>query len=459
MSRSTRSFLLRLSFACLAVVCYAAPALAQCCRGNVLPTARELSRIGLEQSWWSQSTIDSQSDVLVHLTADEDAVFAQSRTGIVTAFDGETGERMWARLLGTPNAPSYPVTTNDDQVLIAAGMNLYAIDKRTGQQMWELNLPHHPSTAPGVDDTQAYIGSLDGSAYAFDLAKIRELYQDQRLPEWSNVAQNWRYTTGAELTSPPVSSGRNVNFTSLDGSLYSISKGDGSLTFQFETNGPIRTPVGRNHDSLFIASEDVRFFCININNGRLRWTFVPGLPIRKQPRVVAESVYIAPERGGIYSLSVDSGLINWHQSRATTFLTATDDRVYASDELRNILVLSRDDGAIISSLPLRCMNVFVDNDRTDRLFLATDSGVVLALKEADSEFPRYHKFPERQPILPPMGPEPEVPADVPSDADAVPVAPEDAAPQEGAAPVAPEGAAPVAPEGAAPVAPEAGFDF
>ena len=390
-----------------AILCTDAKSFGQYGRQSVLPTARELNRLGLETAWWSQATINVGVDKLVYLSADEDAVVAQSRSGIVTAFDAETGRRLWSRLLGRPDAPSYPAVSNSNQVLVATGMNLFALDKLTGRLMWQLNLPHHPSTTPAIDDTQAYIGTLDGSAYAFDLATIRELYEDQRLPEWSNVAVSWRYQTGAEVTSPPISTGLNVSFASLDGSVYAISRGDGSLTFQFETNGAVRSPLGRSHDALFLASDDVRFFCIDVDTGRLRWTFVPGLPIRKQPRIVGNSVFVAPERGGMYSLSEENGLINWHQVRASSFVAASDQRVYGRDNLGNLLIISPSDGAIVSTLRLQQMQLHLGNDRTDRLFFASESGVVMALKEIGSEFPKYHKFPERQPILPPMGPDPE----------------------------------------------------
>jgi outer membrane protein assembly factor BamB len=247
--------------------------------------------------------------------------------------------------------------------------------------------------------------------------------------------------------SRPVSSGRNVSFATLSGSVHSISRSDGSLTFQFETDGQIRTPLAYNHDSLFVASDDGRFYCIDIDNGRLKWTFVSGLPIRQQPRVIEESVYVAPDAGGLYSLNIGTGRIRWHQLRGTEFLAAAGDRIFASDQLGNVLVLSRSDGSVRATLPLRAMSVRVNNDRTDRLYLASTTGVVLTLKEQDSEFPTYHKFPERQPLLPLLGPAPEdeMPAEEPA-----------AEPDADAAPVAPGDAAPVAPGEAAPVAPGAG---
>lgn len=382
---------------CLSVV---GTAHAQFGRQSALPTPAELERFGLERAWWSQATLDSSTDKLLHLTADEELLYAQSRTGILTAFDAETGERLWSRLLGTPEAPSFPVSTNSDQLLLATGMNLFALDKFNGKLLWQLNLPTHPSTAPEVNDVQVYIGSLDGSAWAFDLANIRNLFQDRLLPDFSNATVAWRHRVDGPITSPPVAAGPRVNFASEDGSLYSVDLNDGDVHFQFETDGPIIAPIGRSQDALFIASDDVRFFCINQLDGKLRWTHVTGLPIRKQPQIVGQQVFIAPERGGMTALTTAEGRVMWKQIQATEFLAASGQSVFTSDDLGNLLILSRYDGAITGVLPLREMSVRVHNDRTDRVYLATSQGLIMCLRELGSDFPKYHKFPERQPMLP-----------------------------------------------------------
>ncbi|MGD9854643.1 MAG: PQQ-binding-like beta-propeller repeat protein [Planctomycetaceae bacterium] len=378
-------------------------AFGQAGRPSVLPTPWELERFGLERGWRNQATLNVAIDRIAYLTADEDNVYAQSRSGIVTAFDAETGKRLWSRLLGPTDAPSFPAVTNTDHLLIATGMNMFAVDKFNGKLLWRLNLPHHPTTAPGISDHQAYIGTLDGSAYAFDLKTIRQLFQDQLLPDWSDVSIVWRFRSGAPVTSPPVAAGRLVNFASEDGSLYSVDMNDGKLRFQFETNGAIQTPIARNQDSLLIASDDVRLFSINSLNGKLRWSFVAGTPILEQPQIVGSQVFVAPQMGGLYALNMFGGEVQWHQTRATEFLAAASEFLFASDELGNLLILSRNDGAVIGSIPLREMSVRVRNDRTDRVFLASPLGLVLCLRERGSEFPTYHKFPERQPMLPEFG--------------------------------------------------------
>lgn len=379
-----------------------------------LPSPHELERFGLERGWWSQATLNSAIDRIAYLTADEENVYAQSRSGMVTAFDAETGKRLWSRLLGQTDAPSFPVVTNADHLLLATGMKMFAVNKFTGRLLWQLDLPHHPATSPGLSDHQVYIGTLDGSAYAFDLVTIRQLFQDQLLPDWSDVAQAWRFRTGGPISSPPVAAGLQVNFASEDGSLYSVDMNDGTLRFQFETNGSIQAPIARGQDSLLIAADKVRLYHISSLNGKLRWMFVSGTPIRKQPQIVGPQAFVVAELGGMYALNMFGGEVQWHQTQATEFLAAAGDTLFASDELGNMLVLSRHDGAVIGGIPLREMSVRVPNDRTDRVFLASPLGLVLCLRERGSEFPTYHKFPERQPMLPEFeGAEPAAGTDPP----------------------------------------------
>ena len=71
-----------------------------------------------------------------------------------------------------------------------------------------------------------------------------------------------------------------------------------------------------------------------------------------------------------------------------------------SDALGNVVIIDREDGAPVGALPLRKFKVRLTNDRTDRLFLATESGLVVSIRDQSREFPLFHKYPERRPIVP-----------------------------------------------------------
>jgi outer membrane protein assembly factor BamB len=381
-----------------------------------LPSERELARFGLVRAWWTQAMLNPAAESVRYLSADEDNVYVQSSSGIVTAIHAETGRRLWSALIGGANEESLPLVSNEELALVAVGMHLFAVDKFSGKSLWNLDLPHHPSTSPELDEDRVYIGMVDGSVYAYDLAKIKQLHDENRLPRWTNYAFVWRYQTPLEISSPPISTGQTVTFASRNGSVYSVATTERRLFFQFETDREIQTPLGHGAGAIFIASEDARLFCLNERNGVRRWGFTSGTPIRRQPRVIGGHVYFTPERDGMYCLNTSTGIIvpgedGWHQPRATEFLAASNDHVYSSDPSDSVLILSRRDGALEGSLRLRSFPVRFGNERTDRMFFATTSGLVTSIRERGQEFPLFHKYPDRRPILPELAPdEPAEPA-------------------------------------------------
>lgn len=375
-----------------------------------VPTARELARFGLERGWASQATIEIGRDVVRYLVLDEDNLYVQTSGGTVTAFDSETGEKRWALQLGNKDEPSFAATSNEDMVLIIAGIHMYAIEKFGGDLLWTLKMNKQPSTSPVVDDDQVYFGSLDGSVHAYDLKKIRELHDQDRLPQWTNVAYNWRYKSAREVTSPPVVGDGMVHFASRDASLYAITAGERKLQWQFETRKPISASLGSSNGVLFLASEDFNVFCVDKITGSIRWHFIAGLPIRVQPRVVNDDVFVFPARGGMNCLSRISGRRKYWRPNYVDYVGATRQLLFVSDRVNNLVVLSRRDGALIGSLPYRGFKFRYGNELTDRIYMATQTGLVVCIREIGQEFPTFHAFPERQPILPEFAPE-EDPAD------------------------------------------------
>lgn len=376
-----------------------------------IPTARQLARFGLERAWASQATIEIGRDVVRHMVLDEDNLYVQSSGGTVTAFDNETGRKRWAVQLGNKDEPSYAATSNDEMVLILAGIHMYSLEKFSGDLLWTLKLNKQAATSPVMDADQVYFGSLDGSVHAYDLKKIQELHDQNRLPQWTNVAYNWRYKSAKEVTSPPIVGEGLVHFASRDNSLYAITSGERKLQWQFETREPISAYLGSANGVIFLASEDFDVFCIDKITGSVRWRFITGLPIRVQPRVINDDVFVFPARGGMNCLSRISGRRKYWRPNYVDFVGATRRLLFVTDRVNNLIVLSRRDGAFIGALPFRGFKVRYGNELTDRLYIATQSGLVVCIREIGQEFPTYHAFPERQPILPEFTPEePAAPA-------------------------------------------------
>jgi len=370
-----------------------------------LPTHQQLSRLGLERAWWAQAVLNPHRDKITHISIDEEVIYIQANSGVVTAFDSETGQQLWAVQLGKFDQPSFPAVSNDDQALIISGSTMYGIHKKTGRTLWTLVLPGAPSTGPAVDDLRVYFGTLDGSLYAYSLQKIRKLYEERRLPQWSMEAQLWKYKVGKEITSPPITTGRVVNFASRDGSLYSVAAVDRKLVYQLETDKPIVAPLARLDNMMYMASEDNTFQALNLFNGKIEWEFTSGLPIRKAPFPVGSNLYLMPDRGGMYCLDNKTGVQRWWQAGIASFCAVVGDNLVTSDVDGNIVLMSTERGQIIGTLPLRRFSIRTGNDLTDRVYLSTESGLVICLRQTGHQFPVYHQHPDRLPLLPELTPE------------------------------------------------------
>lgn len=388
-----------------------------------LPSPKTLAKLDLERAWWNQATMDYHRDRVRFMVADEESVYIQSTGGAITAFDSETGKRRWSLQLGIRDQPSYAVTTNDEYALVTVGTTLYAVTKLKGEVAWQLRLPGVPSTSPTADPERIYIGMQDGSVYAFSLKIIRENYEAGRLPQWSYETIVWRYKTGKQILTPPIAGqralqvsgddtitdptpARTVTFASQDKSLYSLIGADRKVNWQFETDSVVSAPIAFANGTVYFASEDFTCYALDAETGQVFWPFNAGQPIRKAPKIVANRLFLCPRGGGMFVLNAKTGQELGRNPEATEFLAATENYYFVSDALGNVLVLSNkgDEGfhAKRPVLQLRHFNIRISNDRTDRLFLATDTGMVTCIKEKGSEFPTYHMFPDRRPILPVM---------------------------------------------------------
>ncbi len=131
-----------------------------------------------------------------------------------------------------------------------------------------------------------------------------------------------------------------------------------------------------------------------------------GAPIREKPHVIGNSVYLVPLDSGVYDLDINTGRQRWWAPSVTAFVAATPTRVFGTDKSGDLAVIDRGDGALLGTLPMLGFPIRVANERTDRMYLCSTSGLVTCLREEGAELPIYHRFPERRPILPLFGDQP-----------------------------------------------------
>ena len=192
----------------------------------ILPTPSQLSRYQLVRQWWGTALINPDRDKVTFLTLDDTQLYVQTTSGGITCFDAETGRRIWATRVGTPDAPQYPIVISEDLVVVVTGSSIITLGRSTGDQIWELELPGAPGASPTVDEEALYVPMLNGNLMAFDLKSLTDSSNKGLLPQWSYRSIRWKYATSKPLAVSPVVGAPFITFASLSGTMYTVDRRD-----------------------------------------------------------------------------------------------------------------------------------------------------------------------------------------------------------------------------------------
>ncbi len=143
---------------------------------------------------------------------------------------------------------------------------------------------------------------------------------------------------------------------------------------------------------IFAASQDGYVHAIQEKDGTHLWRFSTGDPVDQAPVVIGYRVFVTSELGGLYNLDAKSGKVMWYTPGIARFLSASRTRLYTLDRLDRIVVLDARTGTRLDTLVLPpAWTIRPANYWTDRLYLATESGLLMCLHEAGLDKPAVHR--------------------------------------------------------------------
>jgi len=404
---------------------------------NVIPSRNSLDRLGLERAWSAQVPLGGGRDQVIALSQAEDLVFAQTNSGTFAAFDAETGRLRWSVGLGVGSPEAKPATVNSYAVFVSDGFALHALDRGTGRELWKVQLGDLCTSSTGATDSRVYVGLQNGKITAYNprsLTSARATFQRFKKEAGSFA---WTWQTNAKITARPIPGGPVVAFASQDGKVYvavdPIEEGRPStILFRWPSSGPIVASMGTyGTRTLLVPSTDHSIYAIDLFTGDLLWNYSTGAPIEQEPLVADEDVYVVNARRAMTALDAKSGTPRWTlPSGAARLLAVGAKRVYAQTIDRDLEIVNRSNGALLfgardtlqrAGLNLRDYTLAFTNHTNDRIYLATQAGVVIALREAGQVRPLMLHKPGAHPfgfIPPTQGTASTPPAAPPAQAEA-----------------------------------------
>ncbi len=418
-------------------------------RAQIIPETTA-ARHGLARQWFNQADVDLSRGRVTDLVLDRGTLFVQTDQAILQAIDAETGQTLWSVQVGRRGHPSLRPATNADMVAVVNGSNLFVLNRHQGKVLWQQAIPGAPGAGPALSDMRVYVPSTDGLILAYRLKPVTDPAEELGLIEGKasatadkgkGASKETNKEKGSEAVAkelemrrrhglrlqqeriPPLacqSFGRAlvqplvtrqnegeecVAWPTDRGYLFvgRINRQEENrfeMCYKLETNAEIAArptllpPLSADPaDSaiIFIPSQDGFLHAIRETDGVALWRFSTGEAIAESAVPIGKKVFITTELGGMFCLDSQTGQQLWWAADILRFVAASKQRVYAEDRLGNLVVLHAATGGRLDLIPTPGLAIKMANLQTDRIYLASESGLLHCLREIELEKPVQHR--------------------------------------------------------------------
>jgi outer membrane protein assembly factor BamB len=388
---------------------------------------------GLTRGWMVQMDMDRSRSRLANLVLFEGVIYAQTNRNLIRAYDAETGKPTWEtpRQIGNPDFPSSAIAVGGDLLAVTNGSRLYVLNRHSGDLLWDDEIAGAPSAQIAVGDMCVYVPVYNGAVLAYrlqpegDFAKKKSgpklksknaveaqeplappLIKDLRLSQKKDLPLTCP-ADGKAMVEPLVirapDSLEQVVWPTDQGYLF-IGINDPEtnrllVKSRMECGAEIVAPasylppdpkVRKDFGMVFTVSRDGYVYAANATSGDSIWRFPAGEPIVQPAAVIETNLYVTSQLGGMYCLDAKTGAQRWWAPDAAQFVAASKDRLYVADKLNHLLVIDAQHGSRLDSISLAALPIRLFNTQTDRIYLASEGGLIQSLHEEGLPQPLLH---------------------------------------------------------------------
>lgn len=389
-----------------------------------IPTRTGLAQLGLERHWFNVIPLASGSARVAALNLTGKYLFAQTTDGLVVCYNAETGQKLWATSLQTANINPAAVSANDRMAIAAVGQKVMGLEMKSGAKIWEAKLEQLASGGTALNSSLAIAALKNGKVQVFNIedpgqdtcgerhdpVKCRKLK-----PSVGSYLYAWQ--TNNAITARPLMNEKFMAFASQDGKVYLASIKDRKIVHRVSTKGPIRGNLGMYGLSQVIAgSDDHKIYSIDLfepEKPETNWIFPTPDPVDQDILVAGDDVYAVTKAGDLYSVNAKDGTENWVLPIGKArILAISPTHIYGVTVDGGPAVVNRADGKVsvtpeqgIQSygVDLKNYTTRMTNTQNDRIYMATEDGILLCLRELGKVAPT----PVRDPSQPKFGTTPQ----------------------------------------------------
>jgi hypothetical protein len=276
------------------------------------------------------------------------------------------------------------------------------------------------------------------------LRTLRNIYEQSSKEAPTRIQFLWEYLTGGKIDTTPVltfdpqvpDSERlhAISGRVLMTALRTAPRTNTSQT-EYVAEAAITAPLTTMGDNMYVATADSNFICLSVTelrepataaNTLPRGKFTTGGPVFQKPLLTDDSVYVVGDRWGLIRLKhktlepiwmerlPDGRIRSRPNPDVATVLSASPNYIFALDRRGNLVVIDAIRGSTLSTFDVSAFSIPVTNEVNDRVYLASNSGLVLCLRERGKVVPVALRKPEAPKKAAAEPVQPEIPkAEVP----------------------------------------------
>jgi len=255
-----------------------------------------------------------------------------------------------------------------------------------------------------------------------------------KLAEYSEITSDdkprilWELLANRRIEQAPLIYGEFLILAGADRSVFVVDKyaqRQNRIRHEYLADSGLSAPMVQYGRDLYFCVADGNVYWVEIENFRnndvpVKHTkrFLSGVTIDRHPIVTGDSLFLSSSAGGVFCLDRKKFEKVWMNPEVDRVWAVNRNVVYAGDRRGNLVVLDRARGLTLATLDVSTFNFPIVNNTNDRLFLGSNSGMLLGLNDRSfrrAELLRPNEPPApadqrdilNQPIRPPVAPEPK----------------------------------------------------
>jgi len=297
-----------------------------------------LDALSGEEHWTFEITDGTPTSPAVH----GDSVYVSTTAGMLYSLDATSGAEQWSTSIDGETVS--PPVVSSGHIYTTSGTTLQSFDF-DGHLSETASLSGDALSQPAVTDTAVYVGSDDGTIYAYSRSENTTGFS--RTERWSvdkvidrvpavTVANEMLYVAGSHPGE--VEQGR----------VYALDPETGTTQWEFTTTPWISTSPAVTPDGVYVGAENGDVVAIHTDSGVEKWRFDAnsswrlafwGPGIEASPIVTGQTVYVGSEDGYLYALDAEKGTERWRLE--------TDDSIASTPTVVSGMVyVGSDDGGV-----------------------------------------------------------------------------------------------------------------